>query len=279
MWTDNPGRWAVPGSHLIWGTTIGNAFTFKVTDVTQNGDFISIATDWSGGFPTIGGVAASSFIVYPVPHWTCTTCTGHPLISDMNQGTPGIPIFSYSKRRYFGSDMTTHSPDPAGAQYVLGSMISGTFNVVTPYTLSGVPGTLTVTPTDRNVFYSSGLTAFRWAPVINIKNPGGTPHTVVVAPAGVTGNQTGDASLCDGVSPACTGTWASGEWFQGAGFNGFNPSSLIGNTECPTQGTTGCPVIDVEFKGNVNIPYLLRRDIDCSLPANDNTPMFLNKVA
>jgi hypothetical protein len=250
IWVGNPGRWSVPGTNILWGT----AFDFKVTDVTQDGDFVNIVTNWSGGFPTIDGSIVSSLRVYPIPAWTCTTCTGHLYVSDMNQGTPGAPIFSYSKRRYYGSDMTTHSPTAGSIQFVYGSIISSTFNVITPYTLSGVPGSLTAKPTDRNVYYNTDLTAFRWSPEINLKNPGGTPHTVVVAPSGVTGNQTGDLTLCDGVSPACTVKWASGEWLFGIGFNGFNPSSLIGNTECLTQGTIGCPVIDVEYKGNVSIP-------------------------
>lgn len=336
----NPMNWMVPRSNLQWGGAASSQTPFYITDVYQDADFIYAPTNLAGGFP---GVPLSGGLLYigvhPAPVWSCPTCTGHPLLVNASQATPGLPLYSYSKWAFnatapicpalgstvvgqvvaglltvtsipsgcispemgiqrfgggiaqgtyvqpYGTGGTTgvgntgtyRISDPtvttaAGSSFsfsppapvLWGNLTTATWAVSTAYT--GATGTLTIKPRDGDNI-QTGYSTYRYDPTVNLKTTG----TRVSNSAGNTNFVAGD--IAD-ILPANFPTWLTG-----GGFNGFNISAAIA-AECAATPAV-CPVgyFEVITSQPVILPYLFKKDIDRTLPTNDNTPMFLNKAA
>lgn len=266
---NSAGAWllAVPGGTYFWQGSAGIATSFYITDITQDASNTYYHTNLAGGFPTIAGLAPNYTVqTHPAPSFTCTNCSGSPDMVDFSGAPAGIPIYSYSSRTYNGDDY-----DPPGPT-MWGYITSLTVNTTTAYT--GARPSPTFTPfAVCNSWVAQDYSTATWCPFANIKNPGGTPHTIAITCAtlgscSVTGNQTGDSGLS---LPSNQSVWLTG---------GAN-STPIYDDPATAPGCLGppnvCAIITVTVQTNQQLPFLLKRDLDPA--ANDNSPMWLNKVA
>lgn len=191
-------RWATPGARVyLYGREIGGSLRpvqwgpmMTVLSVTRDTDYIYVQTDWpyTSGFPTwVQGIRTvpSTYINFAAD--TVTSTENVQVLVDATAAgfhKPG----SYRLKEFNGSNCGTDiGTNQTSIQDLGGRLISFSINVTTPYT--GAQSTLTwstglVTLTDPFTFQT-------WTPVINLKAAGNR----VIAPAGVTGTQTGDSSL------------------------------------------------------------------------------------
>lgn len=200
IWPQNPLKWAIPGANIFFGGNEFNEAAFYIVDVTQELNTgcqcIKVQTNLAGGFPAVnGGVAPTLLRTHPAPHWTCTTCTGNPIIASTVGGTPGAPFLSYYSRTYNGSSGFPFSGGPAfPTLYAWGTLTSLTVNVATAY--SGAQGSLGYFPFSVFTTIKADQSDYVWFPndgsIINAKQTG----IRVVTGSGVTCN--GSAGACSG---------------------------------------------------------------------------------
>jgi hypothetical protein len=226
--SNNPGNWAVPGTHAFFTGVVGPTVPFTVLDVTERDGSIHIQTDLTGGFPDIEVPSGlMSIYVHPAPKFTCVNCTGNPDVVDLSQAPPGAPLFSYSKRTYRGDTLLPYPNNIVGS-HMLGKLVSVKMDVSAPYT--GLRSVLTTTPYDRHLLNVASYSLIRHSPTINLKAAG----VRTITSAFTSGAQIGDANL---TIPA-----SSGVYIATRGYSGPNTSANVS-----AESSAVWPTLTVEW--------------------------------
>jgi hypothetical protein len=137
--TSPVGAFPLRGMFLTGGTL--PAGTFITTDNggmpgAVTGGFTLSGSPPNNGTPTAYTVALPmNFLPHPCPRLTMINCTGGRWATDMAGAPPDIPMFSYFKRAYAGTTLSTNTNDRS--LYLAGNLLSWTINVLKPYTGAG----------------------------------------------------------------------------------------------------------------------------------------------
>jgi hypothetical protein len=255
-------RWAVPRANFFLKVASGTYALGQVLDVTQTLTNTLIATSFTSGFPTAPGGSIGSISPHAAASFTCTNCTGNTnAVALSDPSCAGLPMYSCMVLPYTGGASGT---TPGALMPVIGSLASIT---MTPHPLYGGAGTLTWALSQFNNWpffkISDGSS-------ISYDNAGGGPLinmmvgdnvARIITPTTVTGGQSGDVLNAPGFP-----IWS---------YRGGNSAPLF------SANTSGSPVLTLKMLTNQGVvfPYLLRRDIDRSLPANDNRPLNVDIAA
>jgi hypothetical protein len=273
--TQNSQPWAVPGTNLFWTGAAPYIGSFRVTGVTQDGTNTYVQTNLAGGFPAynsslLAGGTKLNLSVNSIPKFTCTGCTGSVQAANLNSAPAGAPLFSYYKETFDGS-VTGPWPPNSGTQVgfpLIGNFISATFSGTKAYT--GTSGTLNMSPTGQFIYTTvvpSTLTSFNYDPFFNLKTA--IPRTMTTSCSTPTSCSTTGAGAGDTPTTPAENVWMTGT------ISPFISANISGESSSLWPSVT----VTITADQGVVLPYLLRRDIDRSLPANDNRPMYLDIAA
>lgn len=195
--------WAVPGTNVVWTATGESQLLFQIGDPTQDATNTYIPTTLVGGFPPLNGATNLAVHVHPAPKFTCSSCTGGPLITSFNTAPPAAPLYSYSKVTYDKTasvSASVNGPDMWGNVSTLTFTVSGAYAGVTnPYTFSPLY------QFGYGAFKSDG-TATTWAPFVDLRTAGARTITA----SGCTGGGSGTCATDTTLTPPFNPLWLGG---------------------------------------------------------------------
>jgi hypothetical protein len=191
----------------------------QVISVTQDANFVHIATTFSGGFPT----DVTTISTHPSPKFNCSGCTGDAQAVAMSGAPTDAPIFSYQTYTIPGSAGTTVQP----VFIMWGALSQLEINVTS---LSSAASTFHVSEFDNWPIYVSG-TGTTYGPKVNAHIAG---DRKVNSSGAITCN--GSAGVCDAGDSLTT---SAGTWFGGASNSGpqYNASPSAGTSTTLTIQT------------------------------------------
>lgn len=212
---ENQGRWAVPGTNVMWRGSQTSQTLFKIIDVTQDATNIYIQTNLSNGFPATAGLG--SVLVHPAPAFTFTNCTGHHRVVDLSKAPPGRPLYSYWKRTYDGSASGPWSNFSGTADNfpIWGKLIRLDVNVTKAYT--GVQNTLLIPNLSKFDNYvgirTTDYSSYVFGSTISVKTVTDTSFPIIssapISPIWMTGIASNDISLSANISGEASSVWPS----------------------------------------------------------------------
>lgn len=236
----NPQPWAIPGTNVFWTGAFQAQSIFQVPDIAQSGTTELTTTSLAGGFPTLplSGSSDLGVYVHPSPNFTCSGCTGDPVLVSLSNAPANAPLYSYQKYTYTGA---------------LGSTVQS------PFSMWGNLGSVSINVT--NSYSGTGSLSFCLSEFNNwsvIKSDGSQTNLGMCVNAKVAGNRVmtltgttcnGTAGTCDAGDTGWTVPDATKTWFAGTSNSGPQYLSDV-SASCPGAA---CPSITVTMQTNQGV--------------------------